>query len=451
MSKTVAGGIWSASPSTVVSVGSTSGVVTAIAVGSAVVTYVITSSCSADTVYNYLEVFPAAGALSFDGDNDVVLIGAPIITGSSYTKEGWVYANNILGSSNIISSMNSKFWLDRGILKAGNAGDDEVVSDTTEIEPNTWVHLAVSYHAPTSTMRLYKNGTLVATSTSAPSYSSETTYLATYKDGLELLRGTLDEVRIWNRALCESEIQNNMNCQLTLPQTGLRAYYRFNQGILAGVNTGLTALTDASGNGFVGTLINFQLTGDSSNWVAGAVSGTCAPLSSSVAILYTGTDTAATVAVGSVLSLAASVPGGSWSSSNSSVASVGSTGVVYGVNVGSAVITYNVSNPCISGLATRLVNVIGGVSRPSDVQTVTATNNAGFVLYPNPTEGSIYFVSDVPGTVTVYSVDGKQVANYEVVTGKTSVALPTSIARGVYTCRFVSAAGDSKIVRLIYK
>jgi hypothetical protein len=63
------------------------------------VTYVITSSCSADTVYNYLEVFPAAGALSFDGDNDVVLIGAPIITGSSYTKEGWVYANNILGSS----------------------------------------------------------------------------------------------------------------------------------------------------------------------------------------------------------------------------------------------------------------------------------------------------------------------------------------------------------------
>jgi uncharacterized protein YjdB len=451
MSKTVAGGIWSASPSTVVSVGSTSGVVTAIAVGSAVVTYVITSSCSADTVYNYLEVFPAAGALSFDGDNDVVLIGAPIITGSSYTKEGWVYANNILGSSNIISSMNSKFWLDRGILKAGNAGDDEVVSDTTEIEPNTWVHLAVSYHAPTSTMRLYKNGTLVATSTSAPSYSSETTYLATYKDGLELLRGTLDEVRIWNRALCESEIQNNMNCQLTLPQTGLRAYYRFNQGILAGVNTGLTALTDASGNGFVGTLINFQLTGDSSNWVAGAVSGTCAPLSSSVAILYTGTDTAATVAVGSVLSLAASVPGGSWSSSNSSVASVGSTGVVYGVNVGSAVITYNVSNPCISGLATRLVNVIGGVSRPSDVQTVTSTESSGFVLYPNPTEGSIHFVSDVPGTVTVYSVDGKQVANYEVVTGKTSVALPTSIARGVYTCRFVSAAGDSKIVRLIYK
>jgi hypothetical protein len=125
--------------------------------------------------------------------------------------------------------------------------------------------------------------------------------------------------------------------------------------------------------------------------------------------------------------------------------------VVYGVNVGSAVITYNVSNPCISGLATRLVNVIGGVSRPSDEQTVASTENSGFVLYPNPTEGNIYFVSDVPGTVTVYSVDGKQVANYEVVTGNTSVTLPTSIARGVYTCRFVSAAGDSKIVRLIYK
>jgi hypothetical protein len=451
MSKTVAGGVWSTSSSSVVTIGSTSGAVTAVAVGSAVVTYVITSSCSADTVYHYLEVFPPAGALNFDGENDVVLIGAPISSGSSYTKEAWVYTNNILGSSNIISSMNSKFWLDRGILKAGNAGDDEVVSDATEIEANAWVHVAVSYHAPTSTMRLYKNGTLVATSTSAPSYSSEATYLATYKDGLELLRGSMDEVRIWNRALCQSEIQNNMNCQVALPQTGLRAYYRFNQGILAGENAGLTTLTDASGNGYVGTLQNFALTGSSSNWVAGAVSGTCTPHTTTVSISHTGTDSVATLFVSNTLPLTPSVPGGMWSSSNASVAFVGTTGVVYGVNVGTAVITYSVSGPCASGVATKLVNVIAGVSRPEDVQSVTSTESAGFVLYPNPTEGSIYFVAGAAGTVTVYSLDGKQVASYDVVSGKTSVTLPSGLARGVYTCRFVSVTGDSKVVRLIYK
>lgn len=451
MAKTVVGGIWSASPASVVSIGSTSGTVTALSLGSAIITYVVTSSCSSDTEYHYLDVFPPAGALNFDGENDIVIVGSPIATGSSYTKEAWVNSNSNLGKCNIVSSLNSKFWIDRGIIKAGNGGQDDVVSDATLLEPNTWVHIAVSYDAPTSTMKLYKNGTLVSASTSAPAYTSESTFLATYKDGLELLRGSLDEVRIWNRALCQSEIQHNMNCQLALPQTGLRAYYRFNQGIQSGENAGLTTLADASGNGFVGTLQNFALTSSSSNWIAGTVTGTCAPLSSSVAITYTGTDTIATVAVGSTLSLASSVPGGVWTSSNSSIAAVGTTGVVYGVNVGSATITYSVSSPCVSGVATRLVNVVGGVSKPSDLQTITAANETSFVLYPNPTEGSIYIVSDVPGVVSVYSVDGKQVATYQVVSGKTAVTLPEGIARGVYTCRFVSEAGNSKIVRLIYK
>ncbi len=451
MSKTVVGGVWSSSPATVATIGSTSGVVTALSVGSAVITYVVTSSCSSDTEYHYLDVLTPAGSLDFDGENDVVLIGSPISTGSSYTKEAWVYSNNILGKNNIISSLNSKLWLDRGIIKAGNNGVEDAVSDDTEIVPGTWVHVAVTYDAAATTMKLYKNGLLVATNTSAPAYTSEPSFLATYKDGLDLLRGSLDEVRIWNRALCQSEIQHNMNCQLALPQTGLRAYYRFNQGILAGDNTGLTALTDASGNGFVGTLLNFALTGTTSNWVAGAVSGMCAPLSSTISILYTGTDSVATVAVGSSLTLTPTVSGGTWTSSNSSIASIGAAGAIFGVNVGTAIITYSVSTPCISGMATRVVNVIGGVSRPTDVQTLSSTNDPSFVLYPNPTDGSVYFVSDVPGLVTVYSLDGKQVASYEVLSGSTSVTLPTSIARGVYTCRFVSEAGNSKIVRLIYK
>nr|HMT30220.1 hypothetical protein [Bacteroidia bacterium] len=56
---------------------------------------------------------------------------------------------------------------------------------------------------------------------------------------------------------------------------GLVANYHFNQGVAGGTNTGATSLTDATGNGFTGTLTNFALTGSTSNWVApGGVSPT---------------------------------------------------------------------------------------------------------------------------------------------------------------------------------
>ena len=57
-----------------------------------------------------------------------------------------------------------------------------------------------------------------------------------------------------------------MNCELGASQTGLVAYYKFNQGFGGGNNTGLTALTDSSGNNYNGALNNFALNGGTSNW-----------------------------------------------------------------------------------------------------------------------------------------------------------------------------------------
>jgi hypothetical protein len=52
------------------------------------------------------------------------------------------------------------------------------------------------------------------------------------------------------------------------PQTpGLVAYYNFNIGIDGGQNAGLVSMIDLTGNGNNGTLINFQLSGNNSNWV----------------------------------------------------------------------------------------------------------------------------------------------------------------------------------------
>ena len=87
-------------------------------------------------------------------------------------------------------------------------------------------------------------------------------------DNLWYYNGEIDELRIWNTARTQTEIQANMNNELSI-ETGLVASYQFNQGIANGNNAGETTLNDASGNGNNGTLNNFALNGTSSNWVNG--------------------------------------------------------------------------------------------------------------------------------------------------------------------------------------
>ena len=76
--------------------------------------------------------------------------------------------------------------------------------------------------------------------------------------------------------LCQSEIQNNKNCELDpAGQTGLVALYHLNEGSVNADNTDVITATDASGNENNGTLNNFELTGTTSNWVDGIASGNC--------------------------------------------------------------------------------------------------------------------------------------------------------------------------------
>jgi len=224
----------------------------------------------------------AGAALDFDGANDEVTIGSLIPAASSYTKEAWVFADQTTGN-NIIGSDQNPFWVSTGgRLAAGNGNNYTAVQDPASFPTGTWVHVAVVYDAPNATMKLFKNGAMVAQSTSVPAYTGGMMAIGSFFPGSGGYKwdGKIDEVRIWNRVLCQAEIQNNMNCELPSGQTGLLAYYKFNQGFAGAPNPSVTTLTDASGNSNTGTLTNFSLTGSTSNWTApgGVTTGnSCAP------------------------------------------------------------------------------------------------------------------------------------------------------------------------------
>lgn len=209
-------------------------------------------------------------ALGFDGTNDYVDFGNILNAGSSYTKEALVYANS-LSSNSIFGAYDHPLWIASGHLAAANnfSGNGFVptVSDTATFPTGEWVHVAVTYDSATSTMKLYKNGTLVASTTSAPSYAASSMQMGVWNLS-KFWNGSIDEVRLWNVVRTQSQIASNISCDLA-QQTGLIAYYRMNQGTPGSTNTDISGVVDYSGNNNCGALHNFALTGSVSNFVAG--------------------------------------------------------------------------------------------------------------------------------------------------------------------------------------
>lgn len=81
--------------------------------------------------------------------------------------------------------------------------------------------------------------------------------------------GYIDEVSLWSKALSVTEIDNIIinNGEISSPttQNNLEVYYKFDQGVAYGNNSGLTTLNDEMGS-LNGTLNNFGLNGPTSNW-----------------------------------------------------------------------------------------------------------------------------------------------------------------------------------------
>jgi streptogramin lyase len=225
------------------------------------------------TVSNRVPVqfnFPPSGThLNFDGVNDYVNIGNVLPANSSYTKEAWIYPTSTSGAKNILSSPSHVFWINDGDLKGGTAGNQELVF--TSINENTWTHVALSYDKDTKEMILYKNGTAVYSSglnNVNETYAGDINFIGSYQ-GAGIFNGDIDEVRVWNKVLTPHEIKGRRFCELSGNETGLVAYYKFNQGFDSQNNASTTSAIDSSGNN-TGVLTNFGLSGAISNWKAGS-------------------------------------------------------------------------------------------------------------------------------------------------------------------------------------
>jgi hypothetical protein len=83
---------------------------------------------------------------------------------------------------------------------------DRSVDGTAAVPANTWTHLAVTYDA--TTIRLYVNGTQVATAPSSGDLLASDNPLRIGGNLIwgEYYSGLIDDVRVYNRVLTAAEI-----------------------------------------------------------------------------------------------------------------------------------------------------------------------------------------------------------------------------------------------------
>ena len=171
----------------------------------------------------------SGSALSFNGTTDYVDLGNPPALQTAMTWAAWVYATgappddgSIIAKSDDISGWQFKTSPDTGphtfaISVSGGAGFAQRYSNTVRAL-NTWYHVAGVYNAATLTLDIYVNGVLdngvlrgtIPASLVGPSVNA---YIGRRTNGFYFI-GTIDEVRVYNSALSQTEVQALMNTPL---------------------------------------------------------------------------------------------------------------------------------------------------------------------------------------------------------------------------------------------
>ena len=161
------------------------------------------------------------GALSFNGTSSRVTI--PDTTSlhltTAMTLEAWVdkTATNS-GWRDIVYKGNDNYYLSAsstpnnrpagGAIIGGTYGE---AYGTATLATNTWAHLALTYDG--TTIRLYVNGTQVASTPKTGSITTSTNPLTIGSDSFygQYFQGLIDDLRVYNVALSAAQIQTDMN------------------------------------------------------------------------------------------------------------------------------------------------------------------------------------------------------------------------------------------------
>jgi hypothetical protein len=340
-------------------------------------------------------------ALAFNGSNSVAISncsGAALDVLNAITIEYWFKGSSNqsavrlqpTGSDYIVAGWNGKHIIS---TDGGTTGIDLGATATN----GGWHHVAMTWQRNTvNGFKSYLDGQLVAQRTSAnvalPTIASGM-FLGAFNGSSEFMTGSLDEVRVWNVARTQTEIQTNMmGCTSISATPNLVMYYQFNHGAADGTNSSInTMVNSANATTFPAALNGFTLTGSSSNWTSsplctniftwtGAISTDWANLSNwSPAVVPSSTSSVIIPATSNVPTLSASQTINNLGFSGANKVTLGNNTLTVNSITGSSNTAYVVTNGTTGGLVIKNVSTVATAFPVGPSSTVYApaivTNN----------------------------------------------------------------------------
>ena len=344
---TTSGGVWSSGATGIATVNSSTGVVTGVAAGTATITYTVagTGGCANATATRTVTVTAAPLAGTLSGTQAICVAGTTTFTS---TSSGGSWSSDATG----IATVNASTGVVTGVA-AGTATITYTVAGTGGCT-NATATRTVTVTAPPSsgtlsgTAGICINGTSTFTSTvSGGSWTSSNTAVATINSST----GVISPVAVGSATMTYTVLGTGGCSNATATRV-----------------ITITALPTA------GTLSGNQ-----------------------------------TICIGATSSFTSTVSGGTWSSSNTAIATINaSTGVVTGVATGGATMTYLVagSGGCADATATRTIDVrpYNTITRTSALATISqdlCINNAITNITYSTTEATgVSSTTGLPNGVT---------------------------------------------------
>jgi hypothetical protein len=183
-------------------------------------------------------------ALSFDGVDDYVSIPTQLNINTDFTIEAIIKVNAPLNNRHVVFSVKAvagDYWFfinraDRGLSlqydRTVDQGASWICENSNPILPmDGFVHIAMTRSGDTWT--IYRDGQVIASEVAAiTGLRQDVNFIGFDGDStnINFFNGVIDDVRIWNVARTQQQIQDNMNKELTGNEIGLIGYWKFNKG-----------------------------------------------------------------------------------------------------------------------------------------------------------------------------------------------------------------------------
>ncbi len=415
LADTASGGTWSSSLTSIATVGSLTGVVTGINPGTTTITYSTGASCSVTAIVTVNAVSGITGTSSICVGALDTLHGGGICYGG-----GWISttpAVATVGSTGIVTGVSPGVTVIEFFLGAIPFSTFNLTVNPTPaaITPTGAVSVCIGQSTPLG--ETASGGTWTSSNSAIATVTSGGVVWGAADGSVNITYGTPScyviklVTVIGPVAIVPHDPSICVGSTISLTDATPGGTW---SGTVPGIATvSSSGVVTATGIGSVGVYYSFGgcIAADTVTITAGA--GTISP-SGGVSLC-----------AGASMPLADGTPGGVWTSGNAATATVGSTGIVYGVNAGVVIISYTVG-ACV---ATESVTVNPG---PVALAPVSAAICAGTTMSFTEATGGGIWTSSAPGVATVVSgtvtglAAGTATISYSI--GSCIVSAPVTVA-----------------------